>query len=69
MQNAKRASVLLLFSLGFMSNFMRELSIFNIFFKGASWYPPSRFLPNPPITQRDNQAYVAAPAFIATLLF
>ena len=38
-------------------------------FKGASWYPPSWPLPNPAITHRDNQACVAAQAFIATLLF
>ena len=37
-------------------------------FKGASWYPTSRPLSNPPITYKNNQACVAVQAFTATLL-
>ena len=55
------------FHLAFMLNFMKELSIFNIYILKV--YPGTWFLSNIPITYRDNQACVAAQAFIVTLLF
>ena len=66
MQNAKKTPVLLLFSLGFYVKLYEETINFQCIFLKVG---PSRPLPNPPITHRDNLVCVAAQAFIATLFF